>query len=155
MKGRISDALAAEAIAAIVAAIAEVRRNLPFLLALSPAERKSMLKLGPKSVKFVSDIKTLALAHPELVPSAIDLSEFEKDAELVAGLGQFASDLDQVAEGVDDTMMVAGSEALSNALVLYGILQHAAKTIPGLDETVKQLGRRWKANGRPKTTAQA
>lgn len=143
MKGRISDTLAASAIAAILGAIATIRRNLPFLVALSPADRMKMLKLGPKSVKFVSEVRKLAAAHPEMVPSAIDYPEFAKDADLVEALGQFQLELTQVSEAVEDTLMVAGSEALGSALVLYGILQSSARAVPGLDDTMKELGRRF------------
>lgn len=127
-----------------MAAIATIRQNLPFLLALKPEDRKSILKLGPKSVKFVAEVRKLAAAHPELVPSAIDFPEFAKDADLVEALGRFQPELAQVSEAVEDTLMVAGSEAMNSALILYGILQTSARAVPGLDETVKELGQRFR-----------
>ncbi len=151
MKGRISETLAASAITAIVAAIATIRENLKFLVALSPEQRKTMLKLGPKSARFVADVRKLAAAHPELVPSAIDFPEFAKDADMIEVLGQFQPELTQVSEAVEDTLMVAGSEALSSALVLYGILQSSARAIPGLDDTMKELGKRFRRGPRKGT----
>lgn len=146
--GVISAVLPPAAIAAIVAALEVLKKFLPFLIALDPERRRTMLKLGPGRVKFVQSIRVLADKNPEMIPSVIDLAEFGKDADLLTALEGFAPVLTQISEGVDDTRMAAGSEALEVALQLYGVFQSVSRTVPGLDDNLKDIGAGFKPKSR-------
>ena len=143
-KGQVSEVLSADAVRRILNAIGVIQQQLPFLVILSPEERKGILKLGPKSVKFVSSVKQMAQANPGMVPPAYDAPEFVRDVVLGEALDEFAPQLSQLAEAVSDTRMVAGSEAMTTALLLYGVFKGGRKVVPGLDGAVAEMGARFK-----------
>ena len=146
-QGRVSAELSTQDAQQVKQAIGQISAKLPFVVALSPEERHRMFKLGPKSVDFVEKIAGIAKEHPELVPAGIDSQEFQRDAALVKSLGTFEMELTKVAEGVQDTRMAAGSDAMATALVLYGMLQAAKRQVPGLDQVMEEIGARF-ARGR-------
>ncbi len=147
-KGRVSVVLAADAVARVNAHIDGIVAELPFLVALSEDERKGIVKLGPKSVDFVDKTRRVAGDHPGLVPADLDGPEFIKDADLYTQLGKFSGRLMEVAEAVADTRMQAGSEAMVVSLILYGILNQAKKVVPGLDDVMGEMGKRFKHAGK-------
>lgn len=146
-KGCISEVLTPDARKEIADAIATLKRRLPFLLALAPKERQSMVKLGPKSVKFVSNVKRMGLDNPDLVPNAFDFPEFVKDVELVEALDPFAGQLSALAQGTEDTRMIAGSEAMTTALRLYEVFKAERQVVPGPQPALDELGARFKKRG--------
>ncbi len=149
-KGRISAVVEPDAIKEILAALKTISHHLPALLALSPEDRSGMLKLGPKSEKFVGACRDMAIANPELVPPVYDLPEFIKDVDLFETFNKFAPQIHQLSEGIDDTQKVAGSEAMTTALLLYGTFKDARKIVPGLDGALGELGARFKRGPRKK-----
>src|SRR6516162_9936025 len=73
MENRVSASIAPADKTAITAAIATIRGKLPFLINLTDDERKSILKLGDKSIAFEEKCFNYMTAHPELVPGFIDM----------------------------------------------------------------------------------
>ncbi|HEV8321949.1 MAG TPA: hypothetical protein VG389_10070 [Myxococcota bacterium] len=143
-QGKVSAVIAPADLQSIQEAIATLREKLPFRVALSTAERKRLTKVGPKSVAFVTNALGLATGHPELVPAAVDVPELEKDVRLFESLGPIASELVALAQAVVDTRTVAGSEAMSVALVLYGVFQAAERTVPEVASFADELGVRFR-----------
>ena len=56
--------------------------------------------------------------------------------------------LTALAGAVDDTRMAAGSDAITSAVEMYAVLGRAKRTVPGLVETVRELGVRFRKTGR-------
>ena len=81
---RISATILAVDKAAVLAAIATIRTKLPFLVNLTMDERQGLPKMADKTLAF--DVKCAAYmtAHPELVPSFVNVAELAKDRTLVA-----------------------------------------------------------------------
>lgn len=143
----ISAILSPEALAEVVGAVETIRHHLPFLVPLSPRERQGRIKLGPKSVHFVRAIRTVAEENAELVSAIVDLDEFKRDVALVEAFEMFVHNLTQLHEAIDDTRVAVGGEAMMAAMRIYAVLKAARKSVPGLDQTLNEMGARFRARG--------
>nr|VFJ66475.1 MAG: hypothetical protein BECKDK2373B_GA0170837_11706 [Candidatus Kentron sp. DK] len=54
-------------------------KKLPFLVNLTPQERKNTFKAGPDSVSFVQNALTAAQDHPDILPASFSANEFKND----------------------------------------------------------------------------
>ncbi|TPN82803.1 hypothetical protein [Aquimarina algicola] len=97
----------------------------PFLQALTNEERANMLKMGDKSAPTVQKVKSYLETNPEFAPSYMDKVEFLKDEAVVSQLTPISNILNQLASDVEDTLMLAGSEALKSSLLYYGQVKEA------------------------------
>jgi hypothetical protein len=134
----------------IHAAITLIHEKLPFLVNLTAKERRSLFKMGDKSLTFVSDSVITAQQNPGILPAAFDLPEYQRDFELSKNLNEILMELHQLTEEVDDTLMAVGSEAMQSSLAVYDYVKTAAKHQPGLKAAAEQLGERFAAIGRAK-----
>ena len=150
----ISATLSEQEIEQVKAAFATIQQKLPFLVNLTADERRRLLKMGDKSLAFVSNSLTMAQANPDVLPASFDLPEFARDYRLMTVLTEFLFSLRQLTEQVDDTLMAVSSEAMTSSLGVYDYIKMAAKTRPGLKSSAEQLGERFKAiKGRPSKAA--
>lgn len=140
---RVSATLSKETINQILGAVAAIREQLPFLVDLTVEERKSLPRMGDKSRAFVSKALELASQNSDFLPRSFDIDEFRKDVELYDAIYAVRQSLMILAENVDDTYQLAGSEAYSSALVVY----HSAKSgkigVEGLDDVIGELKKRF------------
>jgi hypothetical protein len=112
----------------------------PYTLALTPQERRVMLKMGDKSLAFVEKAYDYACDNPTLVPSYLNMDDFGKDFGDAHGLWRLLTAIQQLEEGVSDTIMAAGSEAYHAALAVYHNVHAAAKEdIPGAKAVYQTL----------------
>ncbi|HEX8463514.1 MAG TPA: hypothetical protein VF627_02765 [Abditibacterium sp.] len=125
-------------------ALALARSKMPFLVALTPEERKEKVKMGDKSLAFVQDALMAAQNNPQILPASFSTAEFKRDVVLATQLSEINDLLQQLASAVDDTLLETGSEAMIVGLNLYTYVKAAAKTEPGLRPTESQLGERFK-----------
>jgi len=145
----ISAAISDDKLQEIKTAIASIRANMPFLVSLTVDERRKRIKMGDKSLAFVSNSLSVTQNNPEVVPSNFDIAEFNKDYQLTVSLTEVLSLLQQLTEEVDDTLLAVGSESMASSLLVYDYVKTAAKHAPGLKSVADQLGERFKmANGR-------
>jgi hypothetical protein len=116
----------------------------PYILALTPAERHELPKMGTKTLGFVEKAYEFAQKNPELAPSFLDLDAFSVDFKDAKGLWKLLNNVRQLEEGLDDTEMVAGSEAYQTALVYYKVAKvAAAQDIPGAKAVYEELKTRF------------
>jgi hypothetical protein len=113
----------------------------PYLKSLTPEERRGLSKMGDKTLPFVNKALAYADNEPAILPNYIDLQEGHKDAntanqfDLLARLGF------PLMQAIEDTLMMAGSDALAAGLGIYGGAQGAAKNnVPGAATIVADLG---------------
>ena len=151
----ISATLSDDNLANIKAAIVTIHENMPFLISLTTDERRKRVKMGDKSLAFVSNSRTVTQNNPEVVPRNFNIQEFEKDYQLMVSLTEVLSLLEQLTEKVDDTLIAVGSESMASSLLVYDFVKTAAKHSPGLKSVADQLGERFKSvgNRRPKASA--
>jgi len=106
--------------------IAEIRAAFPGLLTLTPDERYAYLKMGERTAPFVQKAIDYATRYNGLVPSFVSLPELQKDFNGAQMLLQVSKQLNELQNAIDDTLLVAGSEAYTAALAIYKNTQQAA-----------------------------
>jgi hypothetical protein len=116
----------------------------PYLLSLTPTERRDLLKMGDKTLSFVEKAQAYAHQYPELCPSYLSVTELDADMADATGLRRVHIAAKQLSDDIDDTVMVAGSEAYQAALVFYNAVKAAAvQDIPGAKEVYSDLKTRF------------
>ena len=128
---------------AIKDAIALIQTKLPFLLSLTPDERKAIYKTGPNSLSFVQNALQAAQNNPDIFPKSFDVEEFSSDVALLAVLTEINTLVAQLASEIDDTRLAVGGEAMQEATQVYNYVKAAIKTSPGLKPVADQLGQRF------------
>ncbi|MFY7814092.1 MAG: hypothetical protein ACOVRK_02760 [Chryseobacterium taeanense] len=87
----------------------------PYLQALTSAEKESIFKMGDKTVATVQKVKSYMETNPEFIPNYMNKTEFLKDEALVTALDPLGNLATQLASDIKDTVILAGSEALTAA----------------------------------------
>ncbi|MHB8260820.1 MAG: hypothetical protein ACYDCN_04825 [Bacteroidia bacterium] len=121
-----------------------IKTLLPFLIALTPRERKEGLKLGNKTVAFVEDAITYAIANPLLVPAYVNITEIQKDLALQKDLIEVIQWFNGLHKTIEDTKQEAGAEAYSGILGFYQAVKIAAeKDVPIAKAIYADLSKRY------------
>ena len=124
---RISEEIPAAVIEDITRKLNDCRIALaPYLLGLTEKERQDLFKMGNKTVATVQKVESYVTTNPEFIPSYMQTGEFGKDVTITSQLTPLYNVAFQLASDMDDTRMLAGSEALAEALVYYGSVREAA-----------------------------
>src|SRR5918911_880177 len=100
---RISTTLSTNDQADVLAAIKTIRDKLPFLLDLTPEERRSLPRMGDKSRAFVAQALTVAEQNADILPRSFDTAEMRKDVELMQALEPILLAVAQLHELIDDS----------------------------------------------------
>ena len=132
----------------IKTALQTIEQKLPFLINLTAEERRSIFKMGSKSLSFVNNSLTAAQSNPKVLPASFDVEEFARDYELAVALTDVLFQLRQLTEKVDDTLMAVSSEAMNSGVEVYNYIKVAAKRTPGLKTIAETLGQRFKKASR-------
>jgi len=144
---RISASLSQADVDAVMAAITTIRQKLPFLIDLTPEERRTLPKLGDKSRAFVSAALIVAQQNVDLLPRYFEVDEMAKDVHLVEVLDSIYAEMTKLYELLDDTRVAAGSEAYLAGLLVYQSVRAAGKGA-GLDCQLDAMGQRFARKSR-------
>jgi hypothetical protein len=120
-KNLISAALAAQAVTNITTAVATSRTNLPFILNLTPDQRKSLPSITEASHGIVLATINFVAQHPEALSATFNITEFNKDAALLAPLQQVASLIATLNTDTDDTLRALHGDLYSEFLDVYAL----------------------------------
>lgn len=142
LDNRISASLSQADQQAILAAVNTIREKLPFLIDLTPEERRTLPRMGDKSRGFVAQALEVATLNPDILPRSFDVSEMRKDVDLLSALSPVMTALSQLSELVDDTYMAVGSEAYASALLVYQFARTGGKG-SALDGALDALSQRF------------
>ncbi|CAM3825264.1 hypothetical protein FLBR109950_03465 [Flavobacterium branchiophilum] len=135
-------------ITAVKAALQTINTNLPFLIGLTTEERVALPAIDVNNKVFTEDAINAAINNPTLVPAYIALPNLQADLTLFSQLDELYTMVNQLAEKLDDTKLIAGSEAFNGARLFYKACQSAAEAgVPGADTIVQQLGSRFANQG--------
>lgn len=132
---RVSASLTETDRTAILEALAQAKLKMPFLINLTGQERHRSRKMGAKSVEYVNLNLQGSQAFGSLIPPSVDIAEFSKDVVLVNQLLAIRIEVEALLEGIDDTMLAAGSDAMQFADLVYAYLKAGAKS----NESVKGI----------------
>ncbi len=129
----------------------------PYLISLTPDERRTMLRMADKTVAFVQKTSDYATNNPAFVPGFVDLAELQHNLAGVTALTPLRQQFEQLALDTDSTVMTAGGEAYANSLTIYGNLKFRAKNKqPGAQAAYDDLSIRFADQGpQPKAKAKS
>lgn len=144
---RVSAVLTDQDVADILALLQQVEQKLSFTVSLTPEERVQIPKMGAKSRAFVEKGVEVASQHPDLLPRYLDPNEMFKDLELHRQLSKVFLAISRLYHNLDNTLLVAGSEAFTAALIVYRSLQHLSGG-PGLTDALHEMKKRFARSSR-------
>jgi hypothetical protein len=98
----------------------------PYLQGLTKQERRDFFKMGDKTVATVQKVKSYLDTNAEFAPSYMQQEEFIKDENVVTALTPILNIASQLTSDIDDTRLLAGSEALREGMFYYGSVREAA-----------------------------
>jgi hypothetical protein len=117
----------------------------PYLISLSTEERKELPKMSDKTLPFVQKVMDYLDTNPEFASPYMDKDAFKIDMKSVEDLTTIFNPLNQILANLDDTIMLAGSEAYVAALSYYNSVKLASKMdIPNSKTIYEDLKTRFK-----------
>jgi hypothetical protein len=126
-----------------------------YLYPLTSDDRHSILKMGDKSLPFVEKTSELAKANPQFCPSYFNLDDLNIDLADVVNLRVLLNRLQQLTREIEDTIMLAGSEAFTQSLSFYNAVKQAARdNVSGAEILLDELQKRFIITGRPKKNSE-
>ena len=145
INNRVAFQISDDDLQAVQAALQILRGKLvPLLVNLATDDRRQLPKMGPKTVDFVSRTLSYVRSNPQYQPSFVDLDDYTIDLAAVGVLREIQQPLAQIADMVEDTLLLSGSEALTAALTCYQAFKGAAKAnAPGAATIVADLSARF------------
>ncbi len=99
----------------------------PYLIALTPSERQTVPKMSDGTIPFVEKAMEYAREDAQFLPPFIEIGELEKDWNAVKNLIPVLRDFQQLESNLNDSVMMAGSEAYVGALSYYNSVKYGAK----------------------------
>jgi len=135
-------------ITAIKGALQTILTNLPFLIGLTTEERVVLPAIDINNKVFTEDAIMAGVNNTAMLPAFISVPNMQTDMTLFSQLDEIIILMKQLLEKLEDTQLLAGSEAYTSALVLYKLFGSAADAgIPGADAIVSQLRARFTSQG--------
>jgi hypothetical protein len=149
-ENRISIKLIPEDVEKVLDAISVVNTTLKqYLIALTPAERQQLPKMGDGNMPFVMKSLEYAQTNPEFVPAYLDVNELKTDLDAVEALTQLFRLIQQLQTNVEDTIILSGSEAYLASLAFYHSVKQAARmNVPGAKTIAEDLRMRFNGQGK-------
>ena len=99
----------------------------PYLVALTSEQRKTLPKMGDGTEPFVAKVMDYTDSSPQFTPPYVDKNEMQKDWAAVNDLLPLFRGISQLDSNLNDTVMLAGSEAYVASLSYYNSVKQAAK----------------------------
>lgn len=135
--------LSQQEIDTIITALKTIREQLPFLVGLSIQERRQLPKMGRKAQTFSVRALDMAVQHSNVMPRHLDIAAARRDVALFESLNPILQAVNHLRELLEDTQMLAGSEAYAAARLAYSSAKVSGKNL-GLDEIVTDLSQQFR-----------
>ncbi|WP_231955520.1 hypothetical protein [Aquiflexum balticum] len=121
----------------------------PYVIALTPEQRKTIPKMSDGTEPFVEKVMDYAVNNVEFLPPFVSQEEMQKDWSAVMGLMPLLRMVDQIKDTLSDTAMMAGSEAYLGALSYYNSVKQGAKVnAPDAKAIYEDLKKRFERRSR-------
>lgn len=141
---RINVTMTAAQITAVKTALQTIQTNMPFLTGLTIEERIAIPKINVSNKAFVEDAINAGVNNASMLPGYITIPPMQTDLQLFHQLDELLVLCRQVTEKLEDTQMLAGSEAYISGLTLYRLFGTAAEAgVPGADAIHASLKQRF------------
>ncbi|MCP5054800.1 MAG: hypothetical protein GY940_46980, partial [bacterium] len=113
--------------ASVVQKLQELFTILLFLIDLDKGERRRLAKMGSRYVDFVNRCFEIGKSFPRMLPSFATLEDFKNDLDLASYLRSLLREVLAFADKLEDTALLAESEAYQTAREVYNYAKRAAK----------------------------
>lgn len=123
----ISTKIPNEVIDEIIAAIDDIDKKLSGLITLSKEQKDALPHIGEDTEPFLFMVLQRAQENPDLVPPVIDLEEIKKDLDLIRATNKILEPLKKLVKKLEDSSLLAGSEAYVPSLFLYNVMKNASR----------------------------
>jgi hypothetical protein len=145
MENKINFIIPDEVITEVTQKLNEVTAALqPYLIALSPEERRTIPKMSDKTIPFVEKTLEYSETAPQFAPPYMDREALFGDMKVTQQLTPLFRNIKAMYDGLDDTVMEAGGEGYVNALSYYNSVKQAAKmNVPGAKSIYEDLSKRF------------
>jgi hypothetical protein len=150
----ISLTLSDEQQSAAAAALSALETAFAGLISLDGDERRSLLRMGPKSEVFCRQTLSVLAQNPQIVPPSLNLVEAHADLLALDRLRPLLDRLQRLAERGQDTEAALGSDVMDLALEGYGLLKVSGRN-QGLEGLRKELSSRFAKSRRAPAPAEA
>ena len=128
----VSASLSAEAKAEIVKDLAEIKKRLGFLTSLGKKEVKTLFKAGNGYAPLLDKAYQTVSDNPDIMPKVFSLEEFRKDYQLYKDLAPIASQIEQLSDSLQNTMIALASDTLMPTLEIYQAVMQNRNKVAGL-----------------------
>ena len=123
----------------VLEALKELRGQMPFLVALSPQQRRQTPRVGLPHLATAENCLMAAREYPTLLPANFDLEQFADSVRVMVGLHKCWTALKELTSDVGDTLGSVGTETLKVSQQVRTLFNAAAKVTPGLKEVAQRL----------------
>jgi len=148
MSNQISVQINDEDLEEVLQALDTIHLKLPFLVKLSPAQKKATAMLDDGRIPFANKALDYASREVSISPNQLLLEEAKKDSQLYNKLQSVDRELARLSEMVSDTRMLAGAELYEFARFVYKMSKISASIgTPGTKSIVDDLGKLYAGNG--------
>lgn len=121
---------------------------------LSPKERQTLPKMDVSNKAFSEDAITEFKNNAELMPGYLKVEPIEASLNIFEGLTEYVQLSKQLAEKLEDTQMLAGSECYTACLAIYRQFEAAVNSnVSGADTSYAKLKKRFAGQGTPAAKA--
>ena len=149
MSNLISAQISDEDLQTVLQAINTIQQKLPFLLKLSPGDKKTIAMLEDGRYPFASKAVDYASREISICPNKQLLEEAKKDMDVYDKLQTIDREMNRLSEMVTDTRKRAGAELYEFARFAYKMAKISASLgTPGTQSIVDDLGRLYAGNGK-------
>ena len=129
-------------LAAVDAALTELETQLAGLIALPPVQKRGLRKMGEKSEAFCRQALRVLEQNPQLVPPNVLAADAIGDLAAIDKLRPRMTRLSRLSERASDTDIALGSDVMTTALQVYGLLKLTGAG-EGLEAMRRDLGTRF------------
>jgi hypothetical protein len=141
---RMDTVMSDEQRSAVKAAFETIKANMPFLTGITVDERIALPKINVSNKVFTEDAINAIANNTELLPAYLNVEHMKNDLTLYMQLDELLGLARQTVELMEDTQMLAGSEAYSSALTAYKLFQAASEAgLKGSDAIYDSLKARF------------
>ncbi len=145
MQNKISAVLSDQDRDDAIASIEAAQAKLPFLIAIPSNQKKKLRKLSSDSVEFVSLALDGSVTFKNALRADFPHAEFAKDVDLLGKLNKVRNITAAFLELLEDSITLAGSDAMTSADVVYSYLKKAAESDANAKDLVSKMGKKYEA----------
>jgi hypothetical protein len=144
--------LSDEQFASIDTTLSELERQLASLVAITPANKRRVRKMGSRSEAFCRQVLRMLSENPQMVPGNLDLADAVADLQALDRFRPRLMRLMRLTERASDTNFGLGSDVMDFAAKGYGLLKLVGQS-EGLDGLRRNLGAHFSRRAREEKQA--